>query len=123
MYSKKISLSHLKLKYFIFLIIFAFFSISTTAFSFGETSGPGYDGCNNPDRKVDLVANPNDCHTFYSCTDTGKGYYVGYLMDCPELTAFQESVQRCEWESEVENCNPCEWVNLKEGSTDNWICQ
>ena len=75
-----------------------------------ETSGPGYEACNDPDRTTELVADPTDCHFFYSCVDSGEGYFIAYRMACPEYTGFEESLQRCEWESTVEACNECDWI-------------
>jgi hypothetical protein len=59
-----------------------------------ETSGPGYDACNDSGRTTELVSDPADCHNFYSCVDSGQGYFLAYLMHCPEFTAFEQNVQR-----------------------------
>lgn len=89
---------------FLFLISFLLIN-SVSAF---EESGPGYEACMDSSRTSELVADPTDCHFFYSCVDDGQGGFLAYRMSCPELTGFDVSLQRCEWESTVESCNALE---------------
>lgn len=71
------------------------FSLAASAMM-PEKEGPGFDSCNKPDRKHELVADPKSCQSFYACVYTGQDEIFAYQMHCDVGMGFNQVKQRCE---------------------------
>jgi Chitin binding Peritrophin-A domain len=65
-----------------------------------ETSISGEDRCTDEG----FFANSNDCHKFYRCVGDEKGGYRKFVFDCGPGTAWDQNLQTCNYEYQVESC-------------------
>lgn len=50
------------------------------------------------------MADETDCHKFYRCVDNGKGGYTRHDFVCGQGTAWDDSINTCNFENEVARC-------------------
>merc|ERR1711970_540378 len=51
-----------------------------------------------------IFADPNDCHKFIACQDSGDGFFIEHDISCPHDLVFNPETHRCDHPENVPSC-------------------